>query len=311
MKLLSMDDYAKIAVAMGRLIQLTITGGSPDLRDDTAEIVTIFQRFCQPGNVTYCTNGGNTKQIIKHTQKILDQNDHLNLTVDISLDGLNGQLDGLRGCKGLFDNLRETYKELGVLKSHYNHRLRVGCGICVSGLNHQTAVDTAEWALANLPLDNLTPILVRGEPRNAEALNTSVEVFKTIAKMTELKLKSGKLKGYSFLPALINAKDIVQKRVIAEIYQGREKYFRCYASRAIAVIYPDGTIPGCEIREEVLGSLTETGMRFDEIWRGEKAAEFRQRIWTDKCQCYHQCYLSVNMMRSKRMMLRVMKELLV
>ena len=299
---MTVEEYESLAKGVGPLLQLTITGGSPDLREDIPEIVKIFAKHCHPGNVTYCTNGYNTDSIIGHTEKILLHNPSLNLTVDISLDALGDQLDKIRNRKGLFDKVCDTYKELGRLRKLHPHRLRIGCGICISGLNCGTAVETAVWALEKLPLDNLTPILVRGTPRNMEAANTDVKVFEKIAGMAEKRLMNGQMKGYRLMSALINAKDMIQKRVIADIYRGRKYSFHCRAANSIAVVYPDGTIPGCELRHEILGNFREADYDFDRVWHGDSAAKFRRKIREEKCQCYHQCFLSVNMAGSYRMM---------
>jgi hypothetical protein len=60
---------------------------------------------------------------------------------------------------------------LADLKRHYPN-LRVDIGMTVHGLNYQTVLGTAEWVRANLPVDVLKPILVRGDPLNHDTRST-------------------------------------------------------------------------------------------------------------------------------------------
>jgi MoaA/NifB/PqqE/SkfB family radical SAM enzyme len=114
-------------------------------------------------------------------------------------------------------------------------------------------------------------------------------------------LTSGKLRGYASWSSLVNAKDFVQKKIIADIYKTGRMPVRCSAGRETAVIYPDGSIPGCELREEILGNLGEVGFDFGKIWFGEKANQFITKIRDEGCTCYHQCFLSASMIKSPRL----------
>ena len=304
-KELTTTEYEIIAETTGSLLQLTITGGSPDMREDVPEIIDIFYNHCYPANITYCTNGYNTDNIAAHVERILTANRNLNLTVDISLDATGNKLDEIRGKQGLFDNVMKSYAMLFDLRKSFGSRLRIGCGICVSGLNLDSAEETAEWVFKNLAVDNITPILVRGETREDKAGKGDPDLFLKIAERIGERLRRGDLKGYSFMSSLMNSKDILQKRMIADIYSGKKTGLRCMAGRTICVIYPDGTIPGCEMRPEILGSLRESEFDLSKIWFSGKAEEFREKISQDKCECHHQCFLSSAMAASPKTVSRI------
>lgn len=294
---LSLQQIEKFVQQCGPVLQVTLTGGSPELRQDLPEIAGLFWKYCRPLNMTLCSNGNNPYKLLGDVKTIYQHFPDCKLTVDISLDGLFDEHDRLRGIAGLFDNVIDSYRHLHDLqKKHKN--LRLGCGVCVTGLNKQTALTTARWAIDNLPIDNLTPILVRGEPQDPQALNTDSSVFMQIADDVERRLRSGAFKGYASFSRIVNRKDIIQKKLIRYIYENHQSPIRCSAARETVVVYPDGTVGGCELRKEVLGSLPQVNMDIAAIWRNRQAMLFRDKIRNEKCSCWHQCFLSPTIVKS-------------
>ncbi|MBP1691543.1 MAG: radical domain protein, partial [Bacteroidetes bacterium] len=162
---LTLAEIESFARKCGSVVQLTLTGGSPEMRSDLADIARVFWTFCRPLNITLCSNGNNPDKLAHDVRSIVKVSPECNLTVDISLDGLHEEHDTLRGVKGLFDRVLRSYEQLRIIRERHAN-LRIGCGLCVSGMNKHTALATARWAMEHLPLDNLTPILVRGKPQH-------------------------------------------------------------------------------------------------------------------------------------------------
>jgi hypothetical protein len=192
------------------------------------------------------------------------------------------------------------------LKKEYPN-LRLGCGLVVSGFNEDTAIETAEWAINNLPIDNFTPVLVRGEPREKDALNVRPGVFRNIADKVEKLLGNGDLRGYSGFTKIINAKDIIQKQLISKIYVERKLEIRCSALRETAVIYPDGMVGCCELRSESLGNLRSFDMNLKHLWKSPEAKTLRRLIKANGCYCWHQCFLSASILKSPKMWMRLIR----
>ena len=300
---MSLAQIESFARKCGPVVQVTLTGGSPELRQDLAEIATLFWKHCSPVNITLCSNGHYPEKLHRDVQEIFRQCPGCRLTVDISLDGLYEEHDHLRGIDGLFDDVLHSYALLKELRKSYSN-LRLGCGLCVTGLNKKSALSTARWAMENLPLDNFTPILVRGKPSGPDVLNTDSEVFMQIADAVEKRLKKGVFPGYTQFSYLINRKDILQKRLIHRIFTTGASPVRCSAARETAVVYPDGTVAGCELREEALGFLPNMAMDIAAIWRTQQTLDFRTRIRNEKCACWHQCFLSPTIVKSPSLWLQ-------
>ena len=296
---LTLDAIERFARKCGPLVQVTLTGGSPEMRGDLAAIADLFLQHCRPLNMTLCSNGARPEALYETVAAIYRKRPRCRLTVDISLDGLDEEHDRIRGFPGLFSRVLRAYALLAELRGRYPD-LRLGCGLCVSGLNKTTAFRTACWAMDNLPLDNFTPILVRGEPRVAAALDTDADVFLRIAEETERRLRTGAFRGYAAFSGIVNRKDIAQKRLIHDIYRGRRRRIRCAAASETAVVYPDGSVGGCELRSEMLGHLTDENMDIARIWRSASAKRFRRTVKEENCRCWHQCFLSPTIVKSLR-----------
>lgn len=296
---LTLDEIVRFAKKCGPLVQVTLTGGSPEMRADLAGIADALWEHCRPLNMTLCSNGARPETLRDVVAAICRKRPECRLTVDISLDGLHEEHDRLRGFPGLFDRVLRSYELLAELRDRYRN-LRLGCGLCVSGLNKETAYDTATWAMSHLPLDNFTPILVRGEPRVAAAIDTDADIFLRIADETEARLRQRSFRGYAAFSSIVNRKDIAQKRLIHDIYRSGRSPIRCAAARETAVVYPDGTVGACELRNDVLGHLDDAGMDLGRLWRSAEAKRFRRTIAEDRCSCWHQCFLSPTIIKSPR-----------
>lgn len=303
---LTKAEITEFARNLGPMLQITITGGSPELRTDLYDIVHALIKYCSPLNITLCSNGNYPEILYKTAKKLLSDFKNLHLTIDISLDGLNEEHDAIRGINGLFKNVIQSYELLKDLKNEFPD-FRLGCGLVVSGINEDTAVETASWAIKNLPIDNFTPVLVRGEPRDEKALHVLPDVFKNIAGRVEDLLIKGDLKGYAGFKRIINSKDIVQKKLIYKIFNEKKSVVRCSALRETAVVYPDGKVGCCELKNESIGNLRDYNMNLKRMWKNPEARQMRNSIKENKCYCWHQCFLSASIMKSPGMWLSLFK----
>jgi MoaA/NifB/PqqE/SkfB family radical SAM enzyme len=303
---LTKAEITEMAKSLGPMLQITITGGSPELRTDLYDIVYAFIKYCTPLNITLCSNGNYPDILYETAEKLLSEFKNLHLTIDISLDGLKEEHDEIRGINGLFKNVIKSYSLLKDLKNEYPD-FRLGCGLVVSAINENTAVETATWAIQNLPIDNFTPVLVRGEPREEKALNVPPDVFKNIADKVESLLMKGDLKGYSGFKKVINSKDIVQKKLIYKIFNEKKSAIRCSALKETAVIYPDGKVGCCELKNESIGNLRDFNMNLRQMWKNPEARKIRNSIKKNKCYCWHQCFLSASIIKSPVMWFSLLK----
>jgi radical SAM protein with 4Fe4S-binding SPASM domain len=248
-----------------------------------------------------------TDRIVQQMEKILKSRPKQRFTVAISLDGLNEEHDELRRLKGLFNRVVGTFKKLGEMKKHYPN-LRLAVGTVVHGMNYETVGATALWARQNLPIDLLKPILVRGKieanhhsPLNLETLKeTCVNTYINVLDRDK-QWVSGKNGGmFSPMDFVISTKETIQRELISQIGLTKTARHKCAGGRETAVIYPNGNVAGCEVRDDVLGNVRDVNYDFKKIWLGEKGDEFRATTGkAEECQgCYHHCFLSPTVFRT-------------
>jgi MoaA/NifB/PqqE/SkfB family radical SAM enzyme len=306
---LELAEINTLAKSLGPVLQVTLTGGSPELRHDLPRIAEAFHRHCRPTNLTLCFNGYHTERIVAHMREIFDRCPGQRFTTGVSLDGLGEVHERIRGMPGLFERVVRTVHELHRLKVETG-RLQVVCAICVSELNHASAEDTARWVWEHLPVDVVKPILVRGEPQNPRAIGQqAVEAYLRLVKSQRPRLQGPQGARRNWFQSLVAAKESVQRDLICRIAQTGQSPVRCSATFETAVIYANGNVAGCELRDEVLGNLRDVGMDFKQLWHATAASRFRQGVRCRQCTCYHHCFLAPMIFRSPRFWLPLWQSL--
>ena len=92
-------DYRRLP---GTLREINITGGEPLLRDDLAEIVHIMQQTCPGVRLVLSTNGLLPEKLRAFLASVEQ------VAVRVSLDGLGGLHDRIRGVPGAFEKVLES-----------------------------------------------------------------------------------------------------------------------------------------------------------------------------------------------------------
>lgn len=299
---LTLVEFEKLARSLGPMFQVTLTGGSPELRSDLPEITEIFARHCMPSNLTFCMLGHATDRIVGYAEKILRQSPHQKFTFAVSLDGLGEEHDELRHLPGCFTKATATLRALGDLKRHFPN-LRLSVGLTVHALNYRKAATTARWVRENLPIDVLKPILVRGDPLKRETLDRiCVNTYLNVIDQDRTWVNGKHERLFSPMDYVVNSKESVSREIIRQTSVTGRSPVKCAGGRETAVVYPTGEVGGCELRGDRLGNLRDAGFDFGRIWQGETADRFRETTGqVDECSgCYHHCFIAPAIFRTPR-----------
>jgi radical SAM protein with 4Fe4S-binding SPASM domain len=306
---LTLDEYKKVARSLGPMFQVTFTGGSPELRKDLPDVVEQFYRYCSPSQMTFCMLGYATDRILSQAEAMLKNCPGQRFNIAISLDGLGEEHDRLRQLPGLFERVIATVRSLGEMKKHWPN-LRVGIGITVHGLNYETAEGTSKWVRENLPINVLKPILVRGNPMNPETLNDLCKTtYLNVVNQDRTWINASHGGVFSPMDFVVYAKEAMQRTIIGHISHGNGQGFKCGGARETAVIYPNGNVAGCELRDDVLGNVRNVNYQFSRIWFNDRAKAFRRTAGrVAECQgCYHHCFLAPAMFRTPKLWPKLVK----
>jgi len=287
---LRIDEIEKMSRSMGELLQLTLTGGEPLLREDLAELIKIFCRNNHPFNLGLATSGFYPDKLEKVMSEVLAYTGG-NFTVGLPIEGPRELNDEIRGVKGFFDKTEASIKLLKALKQKYP-RLVVLVDITASRLNQEQLAETYMLVRDQLKPDLINLIITRGDPKEPLAKEINLDILTQVNGLMEQDVRSGKIPGYGFNTRLLHAKDLILRRTALAIFQGQRQRMRCRAGDLIGVVYPEGGVHPCELWKESMGELRSSNYDLKKIWRSEAGEGIRRQIRERNCICYHQCFLS-------------------
>jgi len=195
--------------------------------------------------------------------------------------------------KVLFDRAVETYRLLrGVQKRFPNFNLNVA--VTISHFNQDKLLELYGFLKNELQVENINHLLCRGEPRVPEALEVDTRKYQEFSELLDADLRRNILKGYHGYPFadLVNAMKIVRQKIIRKIHEQDRYVAPCYAAQLGVILYPDGDVAPCELREEIIGNVRDADYNFRDIMYSGRAEEMRSRIRKEKCHCTYECFLT-------------------
>lgn len=288
---LSVEEIEKTAKSIGRLLQITITGGEPVLREDLAEIIKIFYLYNRPFSIGLASSGFLPERLLRVVEEVLKACPESYLSVSLPVEGPEKLNDHIRGIQGFFKHTRESIFGLKELKKHFPN-LTILVDLTVSSFNQDYLVETYLLIRDELGVDLINFLITRGEPKDSKTLDINVDKVKQVLRLMDEDIKRGIIPGYKFNTRLLHAKDQMVRRVALDIYQGKRAPYHCRAGDLTGVIYPEGEVYPCELWKEPIGLLRETNYDLSRLWCSKQAHEIRYQIKSQNCQCYHQCFLS-------------------
>jgi radical SAM protein with 4Fe4S-binding SPASM domain len=300
-------EVERAAKSMGNLLQVTLTGGEPLLREDLADLLKIFYHANRPLNLGLATSGFFPERLESVCQDVLSSCPESAFTVGLPLEGVGELNDHIRGVEGFFERTLESHARLKRLKARFP-RLNILLDITVSGFNQDHLEETYIYARDKMKPDLINLILTRGDPRVGAALEFDPGKVESLLHLMERDIRKGLIPGYGFFRDVLHAKDIILRRVSAEIFRTREFKIPCTAGRLAGVIYPEGDLYPCELLPEKIGNLREENYNVSELWKSKRAEEIRNKISDTRCTCYHQCFLSPSIFFNPLMWPRLARE---
>jgi MoaA/NifB/PqqE/SkfB family radical SAM enzyme len=306
---LNLEEIEGFSRDMGRVTFLLLTGGEPFLREDFGSIPGIFYRNNGVRNIAVPTNGFLTDNILEKTRQILKECPKAAVTVNVSIDGIGDFHDRIRQRKGAFKEAVQTCSGLIAMKADFPN-LDVGVCSVVSSLNENQLKEIYNFVTKDLGIKIWAPLLIRGSPRNPETAQVNMELYKSIGNFMKSEISRGAYCGYTgfFLSQWITAKNTLRRDIIYNIKTQNKRMGVCYAGKLIGVMFPNGRVKPCELREEVLGNIRNFDYNFGLLWHSKEAEAIRKKINSEKCFCTHECFLTMNLFFNPKFLLRLIRE---
>ena len=279
---LSTEELFELSRSLGRIENLSLSGGEPFLRKDFAEICRQFIRHNKVGEIYVPTNGYFTDRTIEQIAETLKEPDLELFAAELSLDGMQEFHDNFRVAEGSFDRAMQTYDALAEIQER-DPRLRIHCISTATDVNMEEIKRLTTFLFHRCPkMDHHNLAVIRGDRKNPSLKGPLLDEYQglyTYMRRLWGPRESGRY-GAMVEPMLQWAK-------IRTIQEDRQ-VVPCMAGRLTAVVYANGDVGVCETHRP-LGNLREKS--FGEIWRSVEAEELRACIANKECHCTTEVFM--------------------
>lgn len=307
---ITLQEIERLAPSIGSLLWMAFSGGEVYLRDDLVDISKIFYKHNKPSIILYSTNGLKPELIKDKTESILKGCPNSVIAVKLSLDGLSGEHDVLRGVPGSFDKVIETHNRLSELLGKYpNFELGINTVFCPSNQDNINEVFDFVKTLDHVKTHTLS--MVRGKLWDETLQNVDLNKYRDSIKTMESDLKKRSASRYSFMGArLKSAQDILQRRLIYQTMSRQRRALPCYAGRLNLVLTETGDVFPCELLNQKFGNVRSYDYDVRKILQSNQAKSVVRQIRESGCYCSHECYFMTNILFNPRMYPSLIKEYL-
>ena len=307
---LRIEEIRAIARSLPGLIQLTLSGGEPFLRDDLVEIVEAFCTYSHVRQLTLPTNAILTDRIAETVPAILRRFPGLNVGLDLSIDAIGEDHDAIRAAPGAYAQVLETYRRAREWRTKYPN-LRLGMCAVLSTFNQDTIIALMDHMEREFQFDRREVLLARGSTREPAAAQVPIGVFE---KAHEWIREHDRSLSRSLYNRVNYQLALMMRETLIRVVKEDRMIVPCLAGSKMIVIDADGTVRPCEIlhvlypdgRPErglddfVLGRVRDHGGDVQRIIHSEKAGKVTRFIRESRCYCTFECALFNNLVFNPR-----------
>jgi Fe-coproporphyrin III synthase len=279
---LTLDEIRKFAQNSTYFSWIDFIGGEPTDRKDFVELVEVFLENCPDLLlVHFPTNGLKTKRILSMSEQLARKCPKL--VVSVSIDGPPEVNDRLRGIPNDFDSAIKTY--IG-LKNIENVDTYIGMTLYPETVNLVTAtVDAIKQRVPEFTYKDLHVNLPHISEHYYENTSTSPQMTEDMNGAIQELMK---LRGMPIRPF-----EIVERmyhRRVKKYIETRKTPEDCASLMASCYLSENGTVYPCNIWNEPLGNIRDTGYKLEPLLRTDRALELRRKIINKECpNCWTPC----------------------
>lgn len=287
---LSIEEYERIAVNMGSVLNVSITGGEPFLRPDLAAVVRAFHRSAHAMFFNITTNGLLPERILQVVGDVFEGSPGVSLRLGVSLDGFEDVHDRTRGKTGAFKQAVQTIKALKTLRERYRG-LTVHVSTTLTRDNAATIEDFIDFVAHQLNVDAHYLGYIRGTVVLDPDLK-NVPVLRYWEATRYLKHKwISRARYQNLLNVVVPLKDSVTRYIL----ENNRYFFPCVAGEKMITIDEEGKVKPCEMLEQmeiapyIMGDLREMDYDVYRVLKSETGRAIRRRILEEECYCTFEC----------------------
>lgn len=290
---IAFPELTKMAKSLGRLVQLSLTGGEPFLRHDIPDVVDLFVKHNGVQYVTIPTNGSLTDQTVSTVEQMARRHRSVNFRIPVSLDGFPDDHDAIRGAKS-FDKLETTITALQKLRQRVGN-LTIDINTCYSALNQGKLAGLVDFVADRFKVDNHTITYVRG---NADEETKDASVTEYVQLVEDIRRRRAPVERRPF-SSLLRAVMDYQRDIIKWTLQRDRMYVPCAAGKKMIVVTEKAEVMPCEILNKPMGNLKDVDYDVAALLARPQAVELVDWIRRTKCHCTFECALATSIIFHK------------
>jgi len=286
---LNLNEIKKMSKSLGKLHYLTLTGGEPTLREDIVDVINVFYKQNDVKELVFHSNGFFPKKLADIAEKILKNCPNMDFTISISLDGMEETHDKIRGKKGSFKKVLESYN---VLKNFLLlPNFHIDFNTTLMSHNKKEIDEINQFVINNFNASHDVTYL-RGDVRNFKTRGNLLREYENITKIIEgRELSRNEGSRISLIKAQLMT---LCKDIIVRVEKEKKCVLPCKALKKSLVISEEGEIFPCEMINESLGNLRDFGYDIKKVLKVKKARDIKSIIKSTKCKCTWECMTPVN-----------------
>jgi len=307
---LTLGELDKLASSFPAFPWLMLTGGEPFLRKNLKQVVSIFYERCKISHVTLTSNGMYPDRTEKFVDKIFKQHPKLTLNLGISIDAVGEEHDQIRKTANNYALLIETIERI---KKHQNTypNLSIKAHTVLSKQN-VLKFDEITAEVKRLGLNMHTFDFIRESKGNEGEKLQALDINEIKSLLPKIHKLNAEYSGYTNLALHSALVKKVSMKVLdrnyalyPEFMEQKTQVVACQAPDRNLVLTPYGEIGFCELREWI-GNLRDFNYDIKKLFDTEKAANLRKSILKKECYCFHPCYQTVNILFSKKELMKAL-----
>lgn len=300
---LTLEEIKKISENLGPIIQLSITGGEPFLRDDLIEITGMFIKNNYVRYITIPTNASLPERIVTYLDKVLPQYNSTYFRIPFSIDGIGKQHDLYRSHPGAYKKLLDTYAAVSPLRKKY-HNLVLDSNSVYTSNTEETILETLKTIKKEFDFDNISVTYARGDIKNPSLKKSS---FKKYLEMNDyLKNMKRTMEKRFLYPVWRGVRDVSREYLIRSV-ANEEFVSPCVAGRKLIILGETGDVFPCEILKQEMGNIRDYNYDVKSLLSQNKNKELINWIKKSKCKCSFECALAANVIWGRWSFLKILK----
>lgn len=271
-------DYVNLPRSLQRV---GVTGGEPFMRRDIAAVLRTIHEAAGAPQIIVSTNGYLTGKILAALEALDDLRPRIGLGV--SLDGMNGTHDRIRGTKNAFDKVMRT---LHALKAARISNVRISFTITNENVDEMPAVYELSRTLG---IEFCSQVAQNSRLYYHTSSNTRVDPLRLRAAIGRINARElGSFSPKPWFRAYFNSG-------IVEHNESGRRLAACSALDDFFYLSPQGDVYPCLFVPTAVGNITERA--FEQIWIDDRRREALNAI--SGCDsCWLMCTARTSLMRN-------------